>query len=355
MTESLSDRAEALLRALIRLYVQGGAPVGSRTLAKEAGLEVSPATVRNVMADLEELGLIASPHTSSGRVPTPQGYRFFIDNVLRVEPLDADVMGRLENEIGENPDPQELLRRASSTLSHLTHFAGIVTVPREQHVQFRQIEFLSLSDERVLAILVSEDGRVQNRVIKAERPFSASELVEAANFFNDKYRGRTLAEVRSILLNEMSSDNHEMGRIVKGAASMARELFPQDEDSDGDVMLSGEQNLMDVPDLAELDTLRDLFSAFKAKHDLLELLDKGLRADGVSIFIGDESGYRGLNNVSVVTAPYTVDGTCLGVLGVIGPTRMAYEEVIPIVDVTARLLGSALSLTGDSSRLLSGD
>ncbi len=360
LSENLSERAEALLRSLVQLYIDGGSPVGSRTLAREAGLEVSPATVRNVMSDLEELGYIASPHTSSGRIPTQAGYRFFVDSMLRVEPLNNDAFGQLEHEFEGRADPQQLLERATNLVSQVTSFAGIVTVPRDQDVRFRQIEFLDLSENRVLAILVTEDGRVQNRVIAVERKFSPSELVEAANFFNHKYRGRSLAEVRHVLLTEMARDNEQMGTAVRTAASVARGLFDDDEEGAenadvGDVVLSGEQNLLDVPDLAELDTLRDLFTAFKAKHDLLELLDKSLKADGVSIYIGEESGYKGLNNVSVVTAPYTVDGNCLGVLGVIGPTRMAYSEVIPIVDATARLLGSALSLTGDSHSLLTGE
>ncbi len=355
MTERLSERAEALLRTLIEVYVNGGQPVGSRTLAKEVGLELSPATIRNVMSDLEEMGYIRSPYTSAGRIPTALGYRFFVDTMLKVQPLQKPVIERLQGELDGGGSTDKLLSKASDVLSDLTHFAGVVTVPRQEHVRFRQIEFLQLQEGRILAILVTEDGRVQNRVIRAERSFTPSELVEAANYFNDKYRGHNLAEVRSVLLNEMKDDSDELGRVVRQAAGVARGLFEDDSDTeDESVVLRGERNLLDVPELAELDTLKGLFDAFKAKHDLLGLLDKSLRADGISIFIGDESGYQALNDCSVVVAPYEVDGEIIGVLGVIGPTRMAYEEVIPIVDVTARLLGSALSQSGDSGRVLVG-
>lgn len=356
MTERLSERAEALLRTLIEVYVNGGQPVGSRTLAKEVGLELSPATIRNVMSDLEEMGYIRSPYTSAGRVPTALGYRFFVDTMLKVQPLQKQVIERLQGELESGGSTDQLLSKASDVLSDLTHFAGVVTVPRQEHVRFRQIEFLQLQEGRILAILVTEDGRVQNRVIRAERSFMTSELEEAANYFNDKYRGHNLAEVRSVLLNEMKDDSDELGRVVRQAAGVARGLFDEDSESeDESVVLRGERNLLDVPELAELDTLKGLFDAFKAKHDLLGLLDKSLRADGISIFIGDESGYQPLHDCSVVVAPYEVDGDIIGVLGVIGPTRMAYEEVIPIVDVTARLLGSALSHSGDSRRVLVGN
>lgn len=334
----------------------GGQPVGSRTLAKEVGLELSPATIRNVMSDLEDMGFISSPYTSAGRVPTALGYRFFIDTMLKVQPLHRGVLDRLELELEAGDSADKLLTKASDVLSDLTHFAGVVTVPRQEHIRFRQIEFLQLGEGRILAILVTEDGRVQNRVIRAERTFTPSELVEAANYFNAKYRGQNLAEVRAVLLNEMKDDSDALGRVVKQAASVAHGLFEEDPAADDEgVVLRGERNLLDVPELAELDTLKGLFDAFKAKNDLLSLLDKSLRADGISIFIGDESGYQALNDCSVVVAPYEVDGDIIGVLGVIGPTRMAYEEVIPIVDVTARLLGTALSQSGDTGRLLVGN
>jgi heat-inducible transcriptional repressor len=340
---ALNPRAELLLKTLIERYISDGQPVGSRTLAKDLGNELSPATIRNVMADLEELGLIRSPHTSAGRVPTPLGYRIFVDTLLKVQPLDVSQLQRLEGELNAAPDPGQLVESASSLLSQVTRMAGVVMVPRQEQTELRQIEFLQLAANRVLAILVTRDGRVHNRVIVTDRHYSAAELVEAANFFNDTYSGRSLAEVKQALLVAMQQDSDAMQRAMRTAMAMARQMFTDDREEGPDLVVSGETNLLDVPELGDVRKLRLLLNAFNTKRDLLHLLDQCLRSNGVQIFIGEESGYQALEECSVVAAPYQIDGRIVGMLGVIGPTRMPYDRVISLVDVTARLLGGALS------------
>ncbi len=340
---TLNQRSELLLKTLIERYIMDGQPVASRALATHTGLDLSPATIRNVMADLEELGLIRSPHTSAGRIPTALGYRVFVDTLLKVRPLGESEMRRMQGEFANDYNPQHLMESASSLLSQVTRLAGIVTVPRQEQTSLRQIEFLALSDHRVLVILVTQDGRVHNRVITANRRYSAAELVEAANYFNDTYSTRSLSEVKRMLLREMEKDNDAMQRAMATAMQMARGLLTDHEDQEADLVVSGESYLMQIPELGNIDKLRKLFDAFSTKRDLLHLLDQSLRAEGMQIFIGGESGYQALEECSVVTAPYRVDGQIVGTLGVIGPTRMAYEHVIPIVDMTARLLGGALS------------
>lgn len=340
---TLNSRAESLLKALIELHVSEGQPVGSRTLAKQPHLDLSPATIRNVMSDLEELGLVRSPHTSSGRIPTQQGYRFFIDTLMKVKPLDSEAVNNMQGLMGENKDPQILLSRVSEMLSNVTQFAGVVLIPGQRDNRLKQVEFLNLSQDRILAILVTDEGRVQNRVIPVDREYSPSELSEAANYFNDTYNGMSLDKVRQALLKEVQLDTSEIQKIIQTAHSMAGQLLDEDKIDQEDVMLSGEEKLLNVPDLCEIDTLQRLFDIFKTKSDLLDLLDRSLRVNGMNIFIGEESGYEALNNCSVVTAPYEADGRVVGTLGVIGPTRMSYDAVIPIVDVTAKLVSGVLS------------
>ena len=343
MQMALSPRAEVLLKALIERYISDGQPVGSRTLSKQAGLDLSPATIRNVMADLEDLGLIRSPHTSAGRVPTALGYRMFVDSLLTVRPLDSSEIYRLGDELSYDGDPMHLMESASSLLSQVTKLAGIVLVPRQEEA-FRQIEFLSLpAADRVLVILVTRSGRVHNRVIKVDRRYSPAELVEAANCFNDRYSGRPLSEIRRSLLAELQSDGDEMQRAVKNATDMARHVFADGDSGEPDLVVSGESNLLKIPDLGDVEKLRKLFETFTAKRDLLHLLDRSMHADSIQVFIGSESGYQALDECSVVMAPYQADGRVVGTVGVIGPTRMAYDQVISIVDVTARLLGGVLS------------
>ncbi|MHB8454202.1 MAG: heat-inducible transcriptional repressor HrcA [Acidiferrobacterales bacterium] len=343
---ALTPRAEVLLKALIEKYISDGQPVGSRTLSKHAGLDLSPATIRNVMADLEDLGLICSPHTSAGRIPTPLGYRIFVDTLLKVRPVDSIEVRRMVDELAHDGDPMHLMESASTLLSQVTKLAGIVLVPRQEE-EFRQIEFLSLSSaNRVLVILVTRNGRVHNRVIHTDRRYSAAELVEAANYFNDAYSGRPLAAVRRILLQDLQRDGDAVQLAVRNATDMARQIFTNEDSSQPDLVVSGETNLLKIPDLGDIEKLRKLFDSFSTKRDLLHLLDQSMRAECVQIFIGGETGHQALEECSVVMAPYQIDGLIVGTLGVIGPTRMAYDQVISVVDVTARLLGGALSLEG---------
>lgn len=340
---SLNSRAENVLKNLVEVYIEQGQPVGSKTLSNLPQLGVSSATVRNVMADLEELGLITSPHTSAGRIPTVLGYRLFVDSLVRASKPTKDAIEMLSERFKDETDTNKLLEHASEVLSDLTQFAGVVVLPGQSVMRFHQIEFLRLSDSRLLAILVTDDGRVQNRVLPAAGKFSDSELVQAANFFNERYKGNTLDEVRRLLVQDMQVDNDEMHRINQNAIQAASQVIEEeDDDAKGDVVFSGEQKLLGVPDLCQIETLQKLFDAFKTKRDLLDLLDRSMKADGISVFIGEESGYSALGECSVIASPYEVDGKVIGTLGVVGPTRMAYNDVISVVDITAKLLSQAL-------------
>lgn len=344
--EPLSQRAEILLRTLIESYIAEGQPLGSRTLARRAGLDLSPATIRSVMADLEDMGLVVSPHTSAGRVPTQAGYRMFVDSLVTVSPLDRIEVQSFESELA-TADPKRLAESASGLLSQVTHMAGVVMVPRRRDdVAMRQIEFVRLSGERILVILVTSDGQVLNRVIESTQGYSPSELVEAANFFNAAYAGTSLEAVKARLMQEIEDDSAAMQRMVRAATEMARQVFDAGSVSDEGVVVRGESNLIDVPELGDIKKLRQVFDAFATKRDLLHLLDRSMHGGGINIFIGKESGYEALEDLSVVTAPYKVGDEIVGTLGVVGPTRMAYNRVIPIVDVTARLMSSALSTKG---------
>ena len=343
MTEApleISERAQHMLKVLIDRYIRDGQPVGSRTLAREAGLNLSPATIRNVMSDLEELGYIRSPHTSAGRVPTVQGYRFFVDTLLKVQPLDSLSFAQLRAELDVDMAPKELIEATSGLLSGITHLAGVVTLPKHEQAIFRRVEFLPLSEKRVLAILVTSKGEVQNRIIHSEREYGVAELQQASNYLNEHFVGQDLAAVRDILLRDMQEARSTMNRMMITAMEMADQILEQNR-NEGYVM-AGQTNLMEFQELCDIDTLRNLFEAFNKKREILHLLDQCVHGEGIQIFIGEESGYQMLDECSMVTAPYQVDGRIVGVLGVIGPTRMAYERVIPIVDATARLLGAAL-------------
>jgi heat-inducible transcriptional repressor len=345
----MSERAQRLLNALVGAYIRDGQPVGSRTLTRESGLTVSAATVRNVMADLEDCGFVTSPHTSAGRIPTDKGYRFFVDALLKMRPaagLDGELLRTLEQRFGERADdPRQLVASASQFLSSFTHLAGVVTVPRQPHAAVTQIEFVALSENRVLAILVVNGREVQNRILQLARPFSGEELRRAANYLNEEFGGRELPEVRAQLLKQLQDTTAHMNQMMSDAIAMAQQMFTPDAAAPppGDVVIAGETNLMGFAELSNVERLKRLFDAFNEKRDLLHLLDQCLQAERVQIFIGHESGYGILDDCSIVTAPYTVGNEVVGVLGVIGPTRMAYERVIPIVDITARLLGSALN------------
>ena len=340
MISMLDKRAQVLLKTLIERYIAEGQPVGSRTLSKHSGLDLSPATIRNVMSDLEEMGFIASPHTSAGRVPTPAGYRFFVDTLLVVKPLETRELDRLEGEL--HPDnPQRVIHAASQLLSQLTQFAGVVMTPRRHAVTFKHIEFLRLSEKRILLIVVTPDGDVQNRILFTERDFAASELVEAANYVNQNYSGQSFEDVRARLQGELREIGQDLIKLMSAALDAGNRALAEGGEQ---YVISGEHNLLSVQGLSQdMSRLKQLFELFERKTSLFQILDVSLRGQGVQIFIGGESGVTAPDDVSVVTAPYKVDGEVVGTVGVIGPTRMAYERVIPIVDVTAKLLSSALS------------
>ena len=339
-----NDRGQHLLRVLIQTYIRDGQPVGSRTLSKDASLDLSPATIRNVMSDLEEMGLVSAPHTSAGRIPTPKGYRLFVDTLVRYRQPDDDDIRRIRAQIqGESDNPEALIGAVSNMLSEFTSMAGVVTVPRAPYVTLRQIEFLPLSESRVLVILVVNDREVQNRILHTDRDYSASELQQAQNYINEHYAGIDLAQVRVSLLEDLDSTRDSMNQTMHEIISVAQSAMDGVVDPASKYVVAGETNLMDFAELSDIDTLRRLFDAFSRKRLILDLLDRSIKAKGVQIFIGEESGYRIFDGCSVITAPYHVDDDTIGVLGVIGPTRMAYDRVVHIVDVTARLLESALS------------
>jgi heat-inducible transcriptional repressor len=346
--EGLNERAQLLLKALIESYIRDGQPVGSRTLSRDSGLSLSSATIRNVMADLEDLGFIASPHTSAGRVPTDKGYRFFVDTLLKLKPLQHEEIEDIERRLGSDSvnNGRSLVQTASRMLSSVTRMAGLVTLPNPNYIALSQIEFISLSENRALAIMVMSNREVQNRVVPLDRHYSGEELRRAANYLNDAFSGRSLTEVRAQLLAQLQETRLHMDQLMKDAIQMAQKVFASAKEGaaeDVEYVIAGETNLMGFAELSNVDRLRRLFEAFNEKHDILRLLDSCLRAQGIQIFIGQESGYRILDDISVVTAPYMLDNQVVGVLGIIGPTRMAYERVIPIVDITAKLLGSALN------------
>ena len=332
----MDDRARALLKALIERYIDDGQPVGSRTLSKM--FDLSPATIRNVMSDLEELGLIHSPHTSAGRVPTPRGYRLFVDTMLSAQPFEFLPSTDLSRLVPAS-DPSRAVNAAATLLSNLTQFAGVVLSPRRAHV-FRQIEFIRLSEKRVLLIIVTPDGDVQNRILVTPRDYTSIELIEAANYFNHNFAGKSGSEVRTALAGELARLQEDMSRLMQAAVDAGDEAASEEDT----VVISGERKLLDVNDLAsDMVRLRKTFSMFEKKTELLQLLDVSSRAHGVQIYIGGDSQLVPMEDLTVITAPYEVDGRIVGTLGVIGPTRMAYERVIPIVDITARLLSNALS------------
>ncbi len=339
-----SERAREILRALIQHYALDGQPVGSRTLSRNTNLALSPATIRNVMADLEDLGFIAAPHTSAGRVPTVKGYRFFVDSLVKLKPPGGRDLKLLQHQLEEegNTDAKVLAATASEALSSLTSMAGVVTVPRAAHAQFRQVEFLPLSDQRVLAILVINDAEVQNRILHVERDYSVEELRRAANYLNEEFAGHDLRRVRQAVVGRLSDTRQSMNELMIDTVRIAEKALEPDV-ARTEFVLSGETKLMDFQELSDIETLRHLFDVFNQQRDLLYLLDRSIAANGVQIFIGEESGYEVMDGVSLVSAPYRVDNEVVGVLGVIGPTRMAYERVIPIVDITARLVGAALN------------
>ncbi len=338
----LNERSLFLFKSLVEHFIHDGQPVGSRTLARDTDLALSPATIRNVMADLEDMGLLHSPHTSAGRIPTVRGYRLFVDSLLRIEKLGEREVERMAREIAAEDDVQHLVTRTSSLLSDITKLAAVVMLPRTRQNSLEQIEFIRLSENRILVILVLSNKEIQNRIIHTAKTYTQSQLQQTANYLNATCRGKDLATIRSEVLTELRKLKEDVNELMQTTIEVAQKAFVAPATHD-DVVISGHTNLMDVADLGDLDKLKRLFESFNQKRDILHLLENAVNAKGVQIFIGEEAGYEVLDDCSIVTSPYRMDGEVLGVLGVIGPTRMDYERVIPIVDVTARILGSVLN------------
>jgi heat-inducible transcriptional repressor len=339
----ISEKAQMVLKSLVERYIADGLPVGSKTLAAESRVTVSSATVRNIMADLEDKGYVASPHTSAGRIPTAQGYRFFVDSLLDMAPLGSQDLAQMQRQLDPDWSTQQLVQSTSSILSNITQMAGLVTIPRRDQVTLRHVEFLSLNANRVLVILVLADHEVQNRIIYTNEAYTEIQLKEASNFINQSFTGRSLGHIREQLINAMKSDRESLNGLMVATLEVAEKAFEQEEA--GDYVMAGQENLVEISPGQPLEDIRNLFKAFSLKGDILHLLDRCLEGDGVQLFIGQESGYELLDECSVVISPYRVDGQLLGVLGVIGPTRMAYQRVIPVVDATARLLSAVLAST----------
>jgi heat-inducible transcriptional repressor len=338
----LSERSLFLFKSLVDHFINDGQPVGSRTLSRDAGLDLSSATIRNIMADLEDLGLLQSPHTSSGRIPTVKGYRLFVDSLLRIENIDQIDAKHIASELEKEHDINVLMEKTSNMLSEITHLAGIVMLPKQKRQVLKQIEFVALSQNRILVILIMNDGEIQNRVIHTAKDYSSSDLQEASNFLNRNYSGKDLSRIREALLADLNKMREDVNKTMQTAIEFATSVLQAGEYK-SDYILAGQTNLMDFAELSDVEKLKRLFESFNQKRDILHILEQAINAKGVQIFIGEESGYDVLDNCSVVTSPYEVDGRILGVLGVIGPTRMNYQRVIPIVDITARMLSTALN------------
>jgi heat-inducible transcriptional repressor len=338
---SVMDRTQLLFKTLVECYIRDGQPVGSRHLLEMAELPLSSATVRNVMAQLEEKGLLAAPHTSAGRVPTQQGYRLFVDRLLTTETVNEDTVQALAEELDPAQPPRDLVQKASACLAELTRHAGLVMVPRRDLIDLRHIEFVRLDERRVLAIVVCANGDVQNQLIHVERPLSEEELTQAGNYLNHHFSGKSLGDITRGLLTGLRDDQRQLDQLLRSAVTLAERAFAPK--PAGDYVLSGEANLVRLAETGGVDRLQELFHAFTAKRDILHLLNRCQQSEGVEIYIGSESGYAPFGDLSMVTAPYAANGRVLGRLAVIGPTRMAYQRVIPLVEVTANILSRALS------------
>lgn len=343
MSETIvNQRAQQILKILVERYIQEGAPVGSRTISEEYGLGLSPATIRNILSDLEASGYLISPHTSAGRIPTELGYRFFVDSLLTVKPFAGLEILELQNQLKSDLSTEKLLQLASSLLSGITHLTGVVTLPRRNRIQLSQVEFVPLSTNRVLVILVLNNREVQNRIIYTDKQYSKSDLQQAANFLNTHYAGKELLAIRKSLLEDMQRDRDNLAHLMEAALEVANKAFDSEKEKK-DFVMAGQNHLLDYTQEGNIKRLRALFEAFTQKQEILTLLDHALEADGVQIFIGRESGYDAFGECSIVAASYSVEGEIVGSLGVIGPTRMPYDRVISAVDVTAKLLSAALN------------
>lgn len=340
----INPRAQQVLKILVERYIQEGSPIGSKTIASnEYGLGLSSASIRNILADLEDSGFLASPHTSAGRIPTELGYRFFVNSLLTVKPLENETVAALKNKLDPDMTTASLVQSASSLLSGITQMTGIVALPRANRQELRQVEFLPLSNNRVLVILVLNNREVHNRIIYTDRVYSPSELQQAANYLNAHYVGKDLETSRQELLQAMQSDRENMAGLLQAAMDVANKAFVSADAPNHDYAIAGQNHFLNYTSEASLARLKTLFEAFTEKQDILNLLDHALNAEGIQIFIGKESGYEAFNGCSIVTTSYAIDGQLVGSLGVIGPTRMPYDRVISAVDVTAKLLSAALN------------
>ena len=336
-----THRARRILSAIIDKYIEEGIPVGSKSLSLADNIGLSPASIRNVMSDLEELGFIASPYTSSGRVPTSKGYRFFIDSLLKLQPVEATELERIKKRVNlHESNSRELAISVSNTLSAITKLAGIVTIPKQQVTRLKEIDFIQLSEKRILAIIVMNETEVENRILQMKRDYSKDELKQASNYINTHYEGRSLSYIKKHLINELMQTKESVNSLMSDLIDIADQVLDFAEPDE--YIVAGQRRLMDFHELADIKKLRQLFDAFKEKQQLLELLDKSMSTNGIQIFIGEESGYKMFDNCTLITTPYTTEDGAIGVLGVIGPTRIAYQKVIPIVAITAKLLGKSL-------------
>ena len=342
--DSLNSRQELLLKALVESFISDGQPVGSTKLSQTQNIAISSATIRGVFGDLEDLGYIYSPHKSAGRVPTALGYRMFVDKMVKVQPVDIDLIQKLKINLSKDQERKSIIKKTNEVLSSITELTGIISLPTQKNAELKQIDFLKLSDDKILAILINKNNDVENKIINLERIYSSSELQEASNYLNAIISGQSVLHIRKILLNELEEMRKDMNSIMSSAITFGKKLFLDTDDlnDDSDLLVTGQTRLMNCKELSDIDTLKTLFEAFSEKNNILHLLDKSISSDGVKIFIGAESGYNVLDDCSIVSAPYRFDNDVVGVLGVIGPKRMAYDRVIPIVDITAKLLSEAL-------------
>jgi heat-inducible transcriptional repressor len=338
----LNDRAAILLKQLVASYIDDGQPVGSKQLAEDAGLDISSATIRNVLSDLEKKGLVIAPHTSAGRIPTEQGLRLFVDSLLEVQPIEEKHIAEVQQQLNPDMEINELVSHASQLVSEMTQMAGIVSVPKHANAKLRHIEFLPLPEKRILAIMVTNEKDVQNKVLHLDREYNADELQQAANYLNQQFAGQDIDQVRDRLIMDLESTRQDVDNIMKTAVEVANKAFTNDELVETDFIVQGEKNLVRYNDNTDREQLQHLFEIFDRKREMLGLFDRCVHSEGVKIFIGHEAGFEGFGDCSVITAPYSVKGKPVGVLGVIGPARMNYDQVIPVVDLTARLLGDAL-------------
>ncbi len=339
----LNDRAAILLKQLVASYIHDGQPVGSRQLAQDAGLDISSATIRNVMSGLEKNGLIVAPHTSSGRIPTEQGLRLFVDSLLEIQPIDTRLVSQLQQQLDPDKDMDDLVSEASQLVSEMTQMAGIVSVPKQDHAKLRHIEFLPLPEKRILAIMVTNEKDVHNKVLHLNREYSADELQHAANYLNQQFTGQDVDQIRESLLKDLDRTRQDVDNVMRTAVEVANKALSKDETSKPEFIVQGEKNLLRYNDNTDREQMQHLFEIFDRKQEILGLFDRCVHNEGVKIFIGHEAGFAGFGDCSVITAPYSVAGKPIGVLGVIGPARMNYDRVIPVVDMTARLLGNALN------------